>query len=1057
MTGGTVQRRLVALCALALLALLALAAAASAAPALTITQPQDGARVANATPEFAGTAADTSDVVTVRILEGSDTSGALVQSDEALPSPFDETWQTTASEKLQEGVYTAVAVQVNSLLETTESEPVTFTVDTTAPAVTFDSPSSPTRDSTPTLTGELGNAGGDIQAVTVRVFEGSSVGGALVTKGSAGVASKSWSYTPSLSDGTYTAQASQPDSAGNVGLSAPRTFAVDTAAPTPSLTSVPSPGNVSTPTIHGSLGTAAGDLPEATVRIYNGSGTGGSPAITEGVEVNGSQWSFKAPHLADGTYTAQLSQPDSAGNVGFSSTSTFVIDTTAPSVSIKALSGPTPDTTPTLTGGVGGASGDIQSVTVKVFQGSGVGGTLQASGSASVSGSGWSYTTPTLPQGTYTAEAVQSDATGNIGTSSPMTFTVDTSAPAVSLNAVSALSNDATPTLSGGAGTAGGDLPSVLVRVYRGSAPEGSVAVEHLVTPSGESWSYTPTSALPDGTYTAQAYQADDAGNKASSVARTFVVDTEAPAVKILSPANESTLHVARPTFAGVAGEAGSETTGDYRSVTLRIYEGASASGSPQTLSLPVTAGKWTTGSSGPQLPSGFHTAVVEQSDHAGNTRTSTSTFLVSTNAPSVTLSTSGLVKRGAAWVSGATPSFAGSAGSEPEDEAVTLGVYSGTSAAGSPLKSLEVAVSEGSWSTGPLPALADGTYTAQAQQRNQSLPTGYSQAVIFTVDADPPHVTLTSPANGSVTTSSSQTVGGAAGTAPGDSPTVTAQLFSGPEVGSQSPLESITVAASSGSWSTAFGGLAPGTYTVRAQQSDDVGNLGTSSPVTFTLAAPGPPPGPPSASFRWFPSTPQVGEPVSLVSTSTDPGAPITAYAWSLVPTGALVPGGSVLNATFSTPGAHVVRLSVTDAAGLTSAVSETVTVAPRAIRLIQPFPVVRIAGSENARGVRIKLFSVQTPTGSRVSVRCRGRGCPAHAQSFVASATGPHRAGIVTVVLKRFERSLRPGAVLEVKVSRSGLIGKYTRFAVRRGKLPLRLDKCLTPTGEKPMECPS
>jgi hypothetical protein len=105
----------------------------------------------------------------------------------------------------------------------------------------------------------------------------------------------------------------------------------------------------------------------------------------------------------------------------------------------------------------------------------------------------------------------------------------------------------------------------------------------------------------------------------------------------------------------------------------------------------------------------------------------------------------------------------------------------------------------------------------------------------------------------------------------------------------------------------------------------------------------------------------------------------------------------------------------------------------------------------------VRIKLFTVQTPAGSRISVRCHGHGCPAHAQSFVASAKGHHKAGIVVVVLKRFQRSLTPGTVLEVRVSRPGLIGKYTRFAVRRGKLPSRQDKCLSPGGEKPMECPS
>ncbi len=55
------------------------------------------------------------------------------------------------------------------------------------------------------------------------------------------------------------------------------------------------------------------------------------------------------------------------------------------------------------------------------------------------------------------------------------------------------------------------------------------------------------------------------------------------------------------------------------------------------------------------------------------------------------------------------------------------------------------------------------------------------------------------------------------------------------------------------------------------------------------------------------------------------------------------------------------------------------------------------------------------------------------------------------------RFERSLGVGAVLEIKVSRTGQIGKYTRFTVRRGKLPARLDTCLSPDGVKPMSCPS
>jgi hypothetical protein len=123
-----------------------------------------------------------------------------------------------------------------------------------------------------------------------------------------------------------------------------------------------------------------------------------------------------------------------------------------------------------------------------------------------------------------------------------------------------------------------------------------------------------------------------------------------------------------------------------------------------------------------------------------------------------------------------------------------------------------------------------------------------------------------------------------------------------------------------------------------------------------------------------------------------------------------------------------------------------------------MQPFPIVRIAGTESRHGVRISLVSVQAPTGARVTVRCRGRGCPAKGQTVIAAAgAGKRKAGTVLIVFKHFERSLRVGAVLEIRVSKPGQIGKYTRFAVRHGKLPSRQDTCLSPTGVKPMRCPS
>jgi hypothetical protein len=61
------------------------------------------------------------------------------------------------------------------------------------------------------------------------------------------------------------------------------------------------------------------------------------------------------------------------------------------------------------------------------------------------------------------------------------------------------------------------------------------------------------------------------------------------------------------------------------------------------------------------------------------------------------------------------------------------------------------------------------------------------------------------------------------------------------------------------------------------------------------------------------------------------------------------------------------------------------------------------------------------------------------------------------VLIVFRRFERALRAGASLQIRVYAPGQIGKYTRFTIRHGKLPARVDTCLSPSGAQRMTCPS
>ena len=337
-------------------------------------------------------------------------------------------------------------------------------------------------------------------------------------------------------------------------------------------------------------------------------------------------------------------------------------------------------------------------------------------------------------------------------------------------------------------------------------------------------------------------------------------------------------------------------------------------------------------------------------------------------------------------------PLFTGSASDTTEK--VTVQIYAGATATGSPVSVATAKVGSGHrWrSQKPNPALSDGQYTATATQVASGGEEGKSLPAMFIVDTTPPVVTLTSPLSGSSAGSESQLVEGTAGTAEGDMPGITIRLFAGSTVGAQS-VQQLTVQASNGAWAATFATLSPGTYTARAEQLDDAGNTGNSEPATFTV------------------TTPTHLTPPSVITPAVPPPT-FSAFAGTITPT----------------------RPTVS---------------------LMQPFPIVRFAGTQTASGVRLRLLTVQQlPAGAQIAVRCRGRGCPLKS---AVRLTVSGRRGVAPVEFRGFERFLRSGITLEVLVSKPGQIGEYTRFVIRRGKLPERVDMCLDPAPVKPLVCPS
>ena len=107
----------------------------------------------------------------------------------------------------------------------------------------------------------------------------------------------------------------------------------------------------------------------------------------------------------------------------------------------------------------------------------------------------------------------------------------DVAAPAVTLTAPAdgASFMETEPALSGAAGTASGDEPSVTVKLWLGTDTSTAPVQTRVTTASAGAYSVNAAPALAPGTYTAQAEQVDTSGNVGRSAAVRFTVEAAEP------------------------------------------------------------------------------------------------------------------------------------------------------------------------------------------------------------------------------------------------------------------------------------------------------------------------------------------------------------------------------------------------------------------------------------------------------------------------------------------------------------------------------------------------
>ena len=347
---------------------------------------------------------------------------------------------------------------------------------------------------------------------------------------------------------------------------------------------------------------------------------------------------------------------------------------------------------------------------------------------------------------------------------------------------------------------------------------------------------------------------------------------------------------------------------------------------------------------------------------------------------------------------------------------------------------------------------------------------------------ASPPTVTIISPLGGSVGNDQTPTFIGLADPQDG---TVTLRIYSGPtDEGAEVQKQSTSLLSPEGAWSLHLSSLDDGVYTARASQTNQALETGISSPVTFRVLTAAP-------VVTLDPLEPAPGVTAPAFTGSASDTTPVTVEIFrgseeTLVASATAAGTGARWRSSDASPPLAVGRYTAIalqessltgNPEGESEAVSFTIRPAPpgpapplpgagpgvlaakvseppRRPSLMAPFPVVRIAGNETRRGVRLRLLRVQQmPAGAQLRVRCTGRGCPVRTLRRMTVA-GPR--GVEPLTLGAFQRPLGFGAVVRIFISKPGEIGKYTRFTVRRGRLPERVDTCLDPSGVTPLPCP-
>ncbi|WP_128927175.1 Ig-like domain-containing protein [Bradyrhizobium guangxiense] len=676
------------------------------------------------------------------------------------------------------------------------------TIDTTAPtaalaitAISQDSGTAGdfiTNDTTLTVSGSNGalSSGEKIQL--------SSDGGATwadVTQSTA----TSWSYLdPATHASSFTYQTRIIDAAGNIGTTAAQAVTIDTTAPTAAL-AITAIGQDS-----GTVGDFITNDTTLTVSGSNGAlssgekiqlSSDGGATWADVTQSTATSWSYLDPATHASNFTYQTRIVDAAGNIGTTAAQAVTIDTTAPTITISNVGGPTNQANQTITGVVGVADAGA---TVTVYDGSTAIKTaiVQADGS-------WSAQV-TLANGSNSLTAKVSDVAGNTTTSNAVVYTLSTTGPAVTEHLTSDTGASALDQITANPALSGTGLANTTVHFTIDGTP---IATSVLADASGN-WSFTPT-GLADGPHTIVASQTDTFGNTGSA-SLAFTLDTIAPsqALAITAISQDSGTvgdFITSDTTLTVSGSNG--VLGSGEKIQLSSDGGATWADVTQS-----TATSWSYLDPATHASSfTYQTRIIDAAGNIGTTAAQAVT--IDTTAPTITISNVGGPTNQANQTITGTVDVA--------DAGATVTVYDGSTA-------IKTAIVQGDGSWSAQVTLANGSNSLTAKVSDLAGNTTTSNAVVYTLSTTGPAVTehLTSDTGSSAL---DQITANPALSGTGLANTTVHFTIDG------TPIATSVLADASGNWSFTPTGLADGPHTIVASQTDTFGNTGSAS-LAFTL-----------------------------------------------------------------------------------------------------------------------------------------------------------------------------------------------------------------------------